>query len=182
MGARLRWALRPAGRLLSEAEQRALRHRRDEVPRWSSRHRASGPSGRAAARAPHRAEQDRERTAAGQLWQEGGWIFTSLTVEPINFRTDNVHWKALLKQAGVRDVRLHDARYTAATVLQVLGVPERAVMSLMGWSHRSMAARYQHLTATIRADVAARIGGLLWISNETGNGTTAGLTSDQDGR
>jgi integrase len=34
----------------------------------------------------------------------------------------------LLAAAGVRDGRLHDARHTAATVLLLLGVPERAVM------------------------------------------------------
>jgi integrase len=59
-------------------------------------------------------------------------------------------------------VRLHDAQHTAATVLLLLGVPERAVMALMGWSHTAMAARYQHLTAAIQDDVATRVGDLLW--------------------
>ena len=68
----------------------------------------------------------------------------------------------LLAAAGVRDGRLHDARHTAATVLLLLGVPERAVMGVMGWSNTAMAARYQHITAAIRRDVAHRVGGLLW--------------------
>ena len=42
----------------------------------------------------------------------------------------------MLKVAGVRDGRPHDARHTAATVLLVLGVPERTVMGIMGWSAR----------------------------------------------
>lgn len=58
--------------------------------------------------------------------------------------------------------RLHDTRHTAATVLLLLGVAERTVMGVMGWSNTAMAARYQHLTATIRRDVARRVGGLLW--------------------
>jgi integrase len=66
----------------------------------------------------------------------------------------------------VRDARLHDARHTAATVLLVLGVPEPAVMSVMGWSSTSMAARYQHVTDPIRRDVARRVGGLLWSSDD----------------
>jgi hypothetical protein len=57
---------------------------------------------------------------------------------------------------------LHDARHTAATVLLLLGVAERTVMGVMGWSNTAMAARYQHITATIRRDVAQRVGGLLW--------------------
>jgi hypothetical protein len=35
-------------------------------------------------------------------------------------------------------------------------------MGAMGWSNTAMAARYQHITATIRHDVAQRVGGLLW--------------------
>jgi len=46
----------------------------------------------------------------------------------------------------VREARLHDARHTAATVLLLLGVPDRTVMGLMGWSNSSMTRRYQHIT------------------------------------
>jgi integrase len=80
--------------------------------------------------------------------------------------SDYREWKALLRTAGVPDGRLHDARHTAATVLLVLGVPERTVMSVMGWSSTSMAARYQHVTDPIRRDVADRIGGLLWSTRK----------------
>jgi integrase len=57
--------------------------------------------------------------------------------------------------------RLHDARHTAATVLLLLGVPERAVMDAMGWFSSSMVKRYQHITAPVRMDIAKRVGGLL---------------------
>ena len=40
-------------------------------------------------------------------------------------------WKRLLKLAGLLDGRLHDARHTAATVLLILGMAERAVMGIM---------------------------------------------------
>ena len=72
----------------------------------------------------------------------------------------------MLKAAGVRDARLHDARHTAATVLLILGVPERTVMGIMGWSSTSMASRYQHVTDPIRRDVAARVGGLIWVTEQ----------------
>ena len=51
-----------------------------------------------------------------------------------------------LKAAGLREARLHDARHTAATVLLLLDVPVRTVMSLMGWSTAEMATRYQHVS------------------------------------
>ena len=110
----------------------------------------------------HRRAQLAERLAAASLWEEGAWLFATRLGRPINPNTDYVEWRALLKRAGVRHARLHDARHTAATVLLVLGVPERTVMSIMGWSSTSMAARYQHVTDPIRREVANRVGGLLF--------------------
>jgi integrase len=110
----------------------------------------------------HASDQASEREAAGNLWRDGGWLFSGPTGRVLSPRSDYTEWKRLLVGAGVRETRLHDARHTAATVLLILGVPERAVMSLMGWSNTAMASRYQHLTAGIRADVAQRIDGLIW--------------------
>jgi len=124
----------------------------------------------------HKEHQEAEREHAAQLWTAGDWVFASPTGEPLNPNTDYHNWKALLRRAGVREGRLHDARHTAATVLLVLGVPERTVMGIMGWSSTSMAARYQHVTDPIRRDVARRVGGLLFAgraANETTNETTA---------
>lgn len=106
----------------------------------------------------HRRQQLEERMRAGSLWQEGGWVFTTSVGRLIAANSDYHEWRALHQRAGVRHARLHDARHTAATVLLVLGVPERTVMSIMGWSSTSMAARYQHVTDPIRREVANRVG------------------------
>jgi integrase len=113
----------------------------------------------------HQIRQDHDRTAAGHLWREGDWVFASPTGQALNPNSDYHRWKALLRAAGVRDGRLHDARHTAATVLLILGVPERTVMGVMGWSNTSMAARYQHVTDPIRREVAGRVDGLIWDRN-----------------
>jgi integrase len=110
----------------------------------------------------HKHKQDSERDAARQLWHDTGYVFTTPAGNPLNPNTDYHEWKALLKEAGVRDARLHDARHTAATVLLILGVPTPTAMALMGWSSASMAARYQHQVDAIRRDVADKLGGLLW--------------------
>ena len=89
-------------------------------------------------------------------------MFTTLLGRPIAPNSDYHEWRPLLQRAGVRHARLHDARHTAATVLLVLGVPERTGMSIMGWSSTSMAARYQHVTDPIRREVARRVGGPLF--------------------
>jgi len=89
-------------------------------------------------------------------------MFTGPTGLPIDPRRDMEEWKELLAEAGLRDARLHDARHTAATVLLLLEVPDRAVMESMGWSDPKMLLRYQHVTDRIRRNIADRVEGLLW--------------------
>ncbi|MER7246180.1 site-specific integrase [Kribbella sp. NPDC000426] len=113
-----------------------------------------------------KAAQDVERRRARQLWTDGDWVFAGTTGTPLNPNTDHHEWKALLRRAGVREARLHDARHTAATMLLALGVTEVAAMGVMGWSSTAMAARYQHMTDPIRRDIAKRLGGLLWAAPE----------------
>jgi integrase len=64
----------------------------------------------------------------------------------------------------------------------ILGVPERAVIGLMGWSTTAMAARYQHVTAPVFEGVAAQVGELLWGAVEepieTKTETEASSTGD----
>jgi hypothetical protein len=46
----------------------------------------------------------------------------------------------------------------------LLRQPTPTVMSLMGWSSESMAARYQHVTDALRSQVASQVGELIWDS------------------
>jgi integrase len=115
----------------------------------------------------HAVRQEAERAAAGADWCDEGWLFATKTGRGTSTRVDYDEWKELLRDAKVRDARLHDARHTAATVLLILGVPERAVMGLMGWSSTAMAARYQHMVDTVRSNIAEQVDGLLWSSAQT---------------
>ena len=98
-------------------------------------------------------------------------MFAGRTGNALSPNMDYREWKALLVAAGVRDGRLHDARHTAATVLLLLGVPDRAVMDLMGWSSSAMVKRYQHITAPVRMDIAKPVGGLLWAVRRSDRAT-----------
>jgi Site-specific recombinase XerD len=105
-------------------------------------------------------------------------VFASPVGEAIHPATDYDEWKRLLKLAGVRDGRLHDARHTAATALLVLGVSSRAVMGIMGWSNSAMTVRYQHLTDQVRRDIAQQLGGLLWGDSRHLPGDTGPVRPD----
>ena len=145
-----RWCPRRRGGGLVEVDVKSRAGRRGIVL----------PAQLAALLEEHRAAQSHEREVAGSVWEDGGWMFAQPNGRPIDQTMDRKEWKRLLTDAGVRPARLHDARHTAATVL--LGVPERAAMEVMGWSHSSMAKRYQHVTAVLRQDIATRLDGFLW--------------------
>ncbi|HEX5510334.1 MAG TPA: hypothetical protein VFX41_01350, partial [Actinomycetales bacterium] len=46
----------------------------------------------------HRRQQLKERVRAGSLWQEGGWVFTTLLGRPIAPNSDYHEWRALLER------------------------------------------------------------------------------------
>ncbi|MGL5823556.1 MAG: tyrosine-type recombinase/integrase, partial [Nocardioides sp.] len=143
----------------------SVRPETDNTKRRAGRRRLGLPDELLALLMLHREQQDAERRAGGQLWWEGGWLFADERGRAINPRTDWTHWKELLARASVRDGRLHDARHTAATVLHMLGVSERSMMGLMGWSNTAMASRYAHMVDPVRQDVADRLSRLLWQSS-----------------
>lgn len=111
----------------------------------------------------HRLTQTEQRLRSGPHWQAAlDLIFPAELGLPMDPSRDRKAWKKLLAAAGVRDVRLHDARHTAATLLLVQGVDLRTVMSIMGWTEMATAQRYSHAVDELRIEAARRMGGALW--------------------
>lgn len=103
-----------------------------------------------------RRRQAAERLAAGPLWNERGFVVTNRTGGPLYRGTDTEDWLDLVKAAGVRRLRLHDCRHSAATALLVLGADARVLMATMGWTSMSLVQRYTHMVPELRRDVALR--------------------------
>jgi integrase len=110
----------------------------------------------------HRAAQLHERMTAGPAWHEGDFVWCQPNGRPIGNHADWDEWHALLKTAGIRRVRVHDARHTAATLLLAQGVDQRVVMEILGHSQISMTSRYAHVLPQVMTDAAERIGRALW--------------------
>jgi integrase len=110
----------------------------------------------------HEAAQEAEKDFAGTEWQETGYLFTGPTGLPIDPRRDMEVWKDILREAGVRDGRLHDARHTAASVCLLLGMTDEAVMAMFGWSDKRMLSRYQHITDRARKTIASALETYFW--------------------
>jgi len=71
-------------------------------------------------------------------------------------------WKAILKQAQVRDARVHDARHTAATLLIAQGVHIRVVQEVLGHTRVTTTERYTHVATLQMKDASERMDEALW--------------------
>ena len=103
----------------------------------------------------HRAKQDAERAHAGDLWHDepiSGLVFTTPFGTPVDHRNDHRRWRRLLTEAGVRQVRLHDARHTTITLLAQAGVPRGIIALVVGHDDPAFTERvYTHIdTETAR--------------------------------
>jgi integrase len=62
------------------------------------------------------------------------YVFASTAGTPINPRNLVRQFKALLKKAGLREIRFHDLRHSCATFLIASGAHPRMVMEILGHS------------------------------------------------
>ena len=110
----------------------------------------------------HKAAQLGERMLAGSEWHDEDLVFAQANGRPIDKKTDYDDWTRLLQQAGVRHVRLHDGRHTAATLLLCENVHPRVVMELLGHSQmRTTMDIYSHVMPALAREAADRMGALL---------------------
>jgi integrase len=82
------------------------------------------PDQLAAALDDHRQRQAKERAAAGSLWQDGGYVFTTPTGTPVDPRNDFRQFRKLLVRAGLPPVRLH--HYADVGIITISGTRRRA--------------------------------------------------------
>jgi site-specific recombinase XerD len=110
----------------------------------------------------HRRQQTAERLTAGAAWQDWDLVFCTPLGAPIDSRDDWEDWHSLIRAAGIRDARVHDARHTAATLLLDQGIGVRVVQEILGHSHLSQTERYTHVTRALSQHAADRMSEALW--------------------
>jgi integrase len=99
----------------------------------------------------HRAWQAEVRAKAEEDWQERDIVFSNYRggfIEPADL---GKRFKQLLKVADLPDMRFHDLRHSAATILLGMGVPVKLVQELLGHSHFAMTMdRYSHVLPSMQ--------------------------------
>ena len=83
-----------------------------------------------------RARQNADRLAVGPVWQGGSadLIFTDQLGRALNGPRVTRAWQRDREAAGIRRVRLHDLRHSAATLMLAEGVPLAVISSVLGHS------------------------------------------------
>lgn len=110
----------------------------------------------------HRKRQLTERMAAGGGWQDTGLVFGTHFGSPLDSRNMTRTFKSLLQAAELPNVRFHDLRHTAATLLLAQGVDPRTIMETLGHSQISLTLNtYSHVLPALQAEGAAKLDAIL---------------------
>jgi len=110
----------------------------------------------------HSKRQRLERQFAGNRWQEHDLIFPSTVGTPMDQKYLHRHFKSLLRKAGLPDIRFHDLRHTAATLMLQEGVHPKVVQERLGHAQISVTLdTYSHVLPSMQVDAAMRLDELL---------------------
>ncbi|WP_086770574.1 tyrosine-type recombinase/integrase [Streptomyces bobili] len=71
------------------------------------------------------------KQAAGELWSNSDFIFTTRYGTPIEPRNFNRRFVDRSTRARVRQIRLHDTRHTCGSLLAALDVHPRVAMQIL---------------------------------------------------
>ncbi len=107
----------------------------------------------------HKAQQLDAMINAGPLWQYNGYVFCSPTGTYLSPGYNAlVQLKILLEKAGLPNIRFHDLRHSAATMLLTMGVHPKVVQEMLGHSEISMTMdTYSHVLPTMQRDAIDKL-------------------------
>lgn len=110
----------------------------------------------------HRVHQLEAKLKAGASWQEYDYVFCTLHGTHLGPNHVVEEFKLLLKQAGLPDIRFHDLRHSAATLLLSLGVHPKVVQELLGHTQISMTMDvYSHVLPGMQQDAMSKLNAAL---------------------
>jgi len=111
----------------------------------------------------HQAIQDDERRNPQRVqWIENDLIFPSITGTPMSQANLYHRFKTLIKEIGLPDIRFHDLRHTAASLMLNHGIPPIVVSKRLGHKNVSITLdTYGHLIPEINSDIGQIVDDLI---------------------
>jgi integrase len=131
--------------------------------------------------AEHWQKQQHDKAQMGDQWQELGLVFPNgfgTIMIPHNI-TKRSFKKYLVKAGLSRDIRFHDLRHTAATLLLASGVNAKVVSELLGHSNVAITLRiYAHVLPHMQQSAVLAMDNMLGITPEVLGNLLPGLPPD----
>ena len=118
----------------------------------------------------HKIRQAKELLAAGERRGEQGFVFTTRYGTPIAPHNLNKHFDSILSRAGMRRIRIHDLRHSAATLLLVQGVDIKVVSEILGHTSIKMTTNYLHVNRLLQEQAAEQMDAALGWDDEGSQG------------
>ncbi|MEU0027900.1 site-specific integrase [Streptomyces sp. NPDC006335] len=110
----------------------------------------------------HRMRQVAAKQRAGESWDDGGYVFATRNGRPVEPRNVYRSFTRVAQSAGLRVIRLHDARHGCATLLTAAGVAPRVVMEILGHSQISITMDvYTHVVQDTQREAISHMDRLL---------------------
>jgi len=110
----------------------------------------------------HMEQQELDRKLAGEQWQENGMIFPTKFGTPMFSTNMYKDFKALLRKLDLPNIRFHDLRHTAATLMLQQGIHPKIVQERLGHSDISMTMNtYSHILPSMQEEAAEILDELL---------------------
>jgi integrase len=111
----------------------------------------------------HRAQQNAERLQTGANWQDWGLVFANEIGRPMEVgNLTNRYFRPLLEKAGLPQIRFHDLRHTAATLMLAGNTPIKVASEMLGHSQTAFTMdRYMHVTLEMQRSAARSVGAML---------------------
>ncbi len=99
------------------------------------------------------------QSEAGKLWHEHGLVFTTRFGTPIEPRNFYRSWELRCSRAGVRQISVHDARRTCASLLADLDVHPRVAMRILRHARFAVTMEiYTQVSSAKTRDALKRLG------------------------
>lgn len=124
-------------------------------------------SQRAVAALREHRRQNEQRLKLGSEWDDQNLVFANPTGGPLDPSWQTAVFKEALKDAGLPDVRFHDWRHTAATLLLAADTHPKVVSELLGHATITLTLdTYSHLIPAMHEQAATTMDALLIPADE----------------
>jgi integrase len=111
------------------------------------------------AQAAHQADDTRKYSP---IWTDSGYVFTAEDGHYLHPDFVSRRFDALVKQAAVKRIRLHDLRHTFATLALQAGIHPKVVSEMLGHANISITLdTYSHAIPAMQADAADLVAALI---------------------